>query len=284
MADYLNQLPPELMWRLAYGKDFDPNIGLEHEGKMYVPRYEDQGGNHERSLVDFASYELGKTNIGDEFAHYGQGGDLSKLDTYKEPTGIEPWKLFLASMGGMALLPGGIGSLLPGASGSSLAGGEGTSSLMGGAGADAIGGGTFNAAVDSQLANAALGSEAFITPAMTGAAMANVPNIVNAGSTLSGLLPSLDTALKVGGTIAGGIAGSKGVESESTTRRQTDPRVDPYLFGDEQTPGLLKLTQQQLARDTSPQAQALWESMKSKGMGLLNSPMAPNGFGLIGRR
>jgi hypothetical protein len=226
---------------------------------------------------------------GQSMDRYSMGGDYLGSETI---TGLTDRNQFMdiakvlaapVAMYGLqaAGLLGGANPVLGAEAG--LTGGGGTSSLMGGAGADAIGTGTFNAAMDSQLANAAMGAEAFATPAMTSAAMLNTPTIAGASAGMSGLIPSLDTALKVGGTVAGAVAGSKGVESESSTKRQTDPRVDPYLFGDDQTPGLLKLTQQQLARDTSPQAQALWESMKSKGMGLMNQPMAPNGFNLLTR-
>jgi hypothetical protein len=254
-----------------------------YEGDTYI-----QGDPMEILATDWAPGRF-KDNAemnGQSMDRYGMGGDYLGSETI---TGLKDHNQFLeiakilaapaAMYGAQAMgLVGGANPVL-GAEG--LTGGSGVSSLMGGAGADAIGGGTFNAAMDSQLANLALGPEALGGyTAGTGAAVAGA----GGGSSLGGLVPSLDTALKVGGAIAGGVAGSKGVNSESATKRQTDPRVDPYLFGDEQTPGLLKLTQQQLMRDQSPQAQALWESMKSKGMGLLNSPMAPNGFGLIGRR
>jgi hypothetical protein len=253
-----------------------------YEGDTYV-----QGDPQEILATDWAPGRF-KDNAemnGQSMDRYGMGGDYLGSETI---TGLKDRNQFVdiakilaapvAMYGAQAMgLVGGANPVL-GAEG--LTGGSGASSLMGGAGADAIGGGTFNAAMDSQLANAAMGADAFATPAMTSAAAANLPNIAGSAS-LSGLLPSLDTALKVGGTIAGGIAGSKGVESESTTKRQTDPRVDPFLFGDEQTPGLLKMTQEQLMRDQSPEGRALWESMKSKGMGLMNQPMAPNGFGLL---
>lgn len=125
----------------------------------------------------------------------------------------------------------------------------------------------------------AIGTMPSLAPLSTSIAdVGALPTMAGAGSTI------LDGVKQYGGPIAavlGGAMGAEGQKTSTTTDRKTDPRVDPYLFGGNGAPGLLGYTQQQLARDMSPERRAQIDSMLSKGMGLMNQPVAGNGFNLL---
>ena len=127
---------------------------------------------------------------------------------------------------------------------------------LGGAGAGSTGGagglGGFNAAVDSQLANAALGSEALagytgaagVTPSLGGAA-GGVAGASGGGGLLSSILPSNLTSLAgVVGPAIGGLLGSKPQEQSQTSTRSIDPRFADAIFGQG---GLLGMVQNNLS-------------------------------------
>jgi hypothetical protein len=95
-----------------------------------------------------------------------------------------------------------------------------------------------------------------------------------------GLLSGLGGGSLLGpaATLIGGLAGSQGQQSENSSTRKTDPRVDPYLFGANGQQGLLGMTYDQLARSQSPERLAQNNQIRSTGMGLLQQPIAGNGF------
>jgi hypothetical protein len=106
---------------------------------------------------------------------------------------------------------------------------------------------------------------------------------LGAGSGLASILPAgLSQYLGPAAALMGAVAGSQPVKQQQNNTTSRDPRVAPYLFGDGSTggsnPGLLGYTAQQLATDQSPQAQAQLQQMKTAGLGLLNAPVAGNGF------
>lgn len=120
---------------------------------------------------------------------------------------------------------------------------------LGGAGAaNPAATGGFNAAVDSQLANAALGSDALAGYGAAGAGGVTASPIAattgnSLTSTLSGLLPEgLKGYLGPAATLAGGLLGSKPQTQSATTTRTTDPRFDPAING------LLGLLQNQIGQ------------------------------------
>lgn len=125
------------------------------------------------------------------------------------------------------------------------------------------------AAADSQLASATLG----LGP--VGGATAPA---VAAGLTGAGSVPSW---LGGAASLVGGMLGSQPQTRETTSQNQIDPRMVPYIYGDQ---GLLSGVQQQLARSTSPEARARWDAISAQGMGMLSQPVAGNGFSrLTGR-
>jgi hypothetical protein len=161
----------------------------------------------------------------------------------------------------------------------------------------------------SQAAKAASGAQPQTTGLLDGSATeltplkslasTTVPDVgsgVGAASGLGGLLSGgLGDALKAAGVIGGAIAGSKEVPGETTTQKTTtDPRLDPYLYGDQ---GLFPQAQQwyganktgvnanrqagwdtQIGLLTDPALQAQIAKLKLGTQGLLNSPVASNPF------
>ncbi len=149
------------------------------------------------------------------------------------------------------LLKYGIALAGVGAAGGMFGGGLGGAGAgsTGGAGSAGLGG--FNAAVDSQLANAALGSEALagytgaagVTPSLGGAA-GGVAGASGGGGLLSSILPSNLTSLAgVVGPAIGGLLGSKPQEQSQTSTRSIDPRFADAIFGQG---GLLGMVQNNL--------------------------------------
>jgi hypothetical protein len=59
--------------------------------------------------------------------------------------------------------------------------------------------------------------------------------------------------------------------------------VDPYLFGANGQPGLLQMSYDKLVGQMAPGGLQGYDDMQRVGMGLLNAPVAGNGFGLFGR-
>jgi hypothetical protein len=117
-------------------------------------------------------------------------------------------------------------------------------------------------------------------PQVTIPAASTFPELsAGGGSWLSSLLPAgASQWLGPAAMALGALSGTQGVKTKQTSERTTDPRVDPYLLGGNGNPGLLGYTAQQLAQDQSPQSQANLQQMKNVAMGLLNQPVAGNGF------
>lgn len=122
--------------------------------------------------------------------------------------------------------------------GTAAAGGAFGNMFGGGAAANPAASGGFNAAVDSQLANAAMGSEALGGYGAAGAGGVSASPMAASGgasgglgSTLSSLLPSGSGWLGPAATLAGGLLGSKPQTQSTTSTRTTDPRFDPAISG-----------------------------------------------------
>ena len=155
--------------------------------------------------------------------------------------------------------------------GASIGGGAslGAGATLGG-GAATMGAGGIpytTAAADSQLASSTLGLP------MAGGGSAPAIAVNGGSSLLSGITSS--GLLGPAATLIGGALGSQPQSSERTTQNQIDPRLVPYLYGDN---GLMPQVQQQLARSTSPERQAGWDAMRNTGLGFMNQPAAGNGF------
>lgn len=100
--------------------------------------------------------------------------------------------------------------------------------------------------------------------------------------------------LKGAGLLAGAVSGSKPTTTSNTTQSKTDPRLDPYIYGDQ---GILAQAQQwqqanrtglnpQMTRGlntltdiyTNPANKQGYQSMQNLGLGLMSSPIAGNPY------
>lgn len=252
---------------------------------MYTSGNYTPGGQY--NVMDAQGADTGRTG------NYGQDWSAEMLALKYMAT------LLAAGYGGAAAMEGGAA----GAGGGAAAGGSFTPAELasfeagglGGQGAAGLGaagaGGGFSglssnsmpldaggtpyttAAADSQSASEALG-----LPMVGGGSAPAIP--VNGGSSLWSSITG-SGLLGPAASVVGGLLGSQPQTRESTTQNQIDPRLVPYLYGDN---GLMPQVQQQLQRSTSPERQAGWDQMRNTGLGLLQQPIAGNGFSrLTGR-
>jgi hypothetical protein len=200
------------------------------------------------------------------FDRYSTAGQYTGTGNYAPATDIEK-----------QLLKYGIALAGVGAAGGMFGGG-----LGGAASANPAAAGGFNAAVDSQLANAALGSEAIagytgagaVTPSLGGAGGAAAGIGGASGASGGGLLSGITNALPSGitslvgpaATIAGGLLGSKPQEQSQTSARSIDPRFDNAILGQG---GLLGMVQNSL------------NAQRPKSSALSNITPRGNGFNLF---
>lgn len=183
---------------------------------------------------------------------------------------------------------GGMSSAELGALDGMTSGGIGGGSAgLGGAGA-----GGFNAAMDSQLANVAIGDSALSGYTAAGAGGITASPLAASAPWYQSLLPGTSGGASslLGGasgflgpaaTALGALSGAQGNKNATTSEHKMDPRLDGPVFGEN---GLVPRTQGLLAQQMSPEQQAGWMRMQQQGMGLLNQPVAGNGFGLFSGR
>lgn len=233
----------------------------------------------------YFAYDPEKTKPGDTFSNYGADGTFSNEGQFKDMSGLDPLLLaFLAAAGGMAFgLPGMMGAEGAGAgAGAGAISGPGISTVNGmttfgvvdpaiswGAGAA---GGAAGGAVGASAAGGGGGSATMAPLELmptSGLGEALTPMAGPAGG-LGGIKGLLGPAA----TLLGGLAGSQGQKSESTSTRKSDPRVDPYIFGGNGQPGLLAQVSALLGRDNSEAQDALFK----RSMSLLNTPQMGNGY------
>lgn len=171
---------------------------------------------------------------------------------------------------------------------------------------EAVTPGVFNAAADSQLANLAIneaGGNAltgYLTnpyglPTMSPVGSSLLDSLANGAKNLLGPLAS-KTGAGLATTALGGLLGSKGEQAEGTKTSKLDPRMDPYVYGDN---GVLaqanKIMQNQLAQGglndlqrmglqtqqnwlQSPEYSQGFTHLKNLGLDLLGRGVASNPF------
>lgn len=98
-----------------------------------------------------------------------------------------------------------------------------------------------------------------------------------AGGGLLGAAGAAGKLLGPAAAILGAAAGAKGQQANQTTARDIPEWLKPSVMG------LLGQTDALLARQTAPGALAGYDDMQRLGRGLLNAPVAGNGFGLFQR-
>lgn len=244
----MEQLSPET---LAYLQRFYPGGRNEQQdmnptqapdGRWYMPTVVSSGDPHgagSTQSLGWRNVSSASPSMGEPTNFYNNEGAFSSPGVYKEGTSgkglfdvLGPLSVLAAPFVWPQLL--------------SAAGFGGSAGAAGGAGSAGLGG--FNAAVDSQLANAALGSDALAGYGAAGAGGVTASPIAattgnSLTSTLSGLLPEgLKGYLGPAATLAGGLLGSKPQTQSATTTRTTDPRFDPAING------LLGLLQNQIGQ------------------------------------
>lgn len=81
-------------------------------------------------------------------------------------------------------------------------------------------------------------------------------------------------------SLLGGALGSHGTQTTTSTQRTIDPRMVPYVYGDgtANNPGILGYTSGLLHSQMQPGALQGYTDMQNVGRGLLNQPVAGNGF------
>lgn len=79
--------------------------------------------------------------------------------------------------------------------------------------------------------------------------------------------------LGLGTTALGALAGSTGVQKNTTQTQSMDPRMDSLFYGQ------LAPTTQSLLSGTTPQAQTAGAQLMSRGSGLLNTNLTPDVYG-----
>lgn len=210
------------------------------------------------------NYDPNKQEAGkDKFNVYGQDGKFSNEGTFKTDDAMQTFLMALAAAGGMQFLNGG---LLAGNAGYGALGATEPVSSIG-----ALGGMT-----EAELA--AMGAAGSSGAAGGAAGAAGAAGGAGAGGTAASALGGAAKWLGPAATLLGAAAGGQGQQNSTTSQRKTDPRVDPYLFGNNGQPGLLGMTYDQLSRDQSPERLAQRDQMRGVGMGLLSAPIAGNGF------
>jgi hypothetical protein len=214
------------------------------------------------------NYDPNKQEAGkDKFNVYNQDGTFSNEGTFKTDDAMQTFLMALAAAGGMSMLGAGAGYGAMGATepiASIGASGGMTASELAALGAGGSGLGTMAplATLEGPM------SSSLIADSLT----------TMGGGGAAGLLSGAAQYLGPAATLLGAAAGSQGQKTSTTSERKTDPRVDPYLFGNNGQPGLLGMTYDQLSRDQSPERLAQRDQMRGVGMGLLSAPMAGNGF------
>lgn len=295
MADPLS---PELLAQLQKLGYSDPY--LMSGGQMYQPMFSANQGADAAApeLLGYLGFDPNNMEIDDPNQHYKADGSFSHDSKFQKID--DTWmKLAIAAITGGAAMGAFGGTLgVSSAPGAAAAGGGG-----GGLGAGAMTVPTAAEAaaqaaiLEGQLApylassaggafGGGLGEMTVPTAAQSAteaaALQSSLAPYAAAGGPLSGLGSKLTSALGgsgggssllgLGATALGGLAGAEGQEDSATSTKTMDPRLDKYVYGD-----LLPRAQGLLAQQM-PIADQAGAQMRGVGMGLLNMPVAPNGF------
>lgn len=215
----------------------------------------------------FRDVVAGKNKPGDMQEVYDQSGRYQTTAAIPKESFMDAYLPFL-------LMAGGIGATMfgPGAA------------AMGGAGeaGGGIGAGAFDGAGFEGLTAADLGGGLGTFPSAE--LMAN-PSALDYGPALTagggaagaggGLLGKV---LGAGSTVLGALSGGKGGGGGGgggDVEKKMDPRMDKYIYG---PGGLFERSNGLLNDQMTPERSQGWRDMQTVGRGLLNQPVAGNGF------
>lgn len=306
--NYLSGLSPEQIQQLM-GNGFGPNWtgSFSQDGAQYNPTYQESVDDPtNRKLLGFTGTDPNHMKPGDLYNLYGTGGGnagLQKILNGNTPGSPKDLLQAVAYLGAFALGGNALGGALAGAGGAAAgagdmgmgswgagglggAGGAGADFGLsaGGAGAGALGAGS-GAAIDGGGMALGGGDAAEADLGMNG--VGNVDNYalsqgapaslgagyLSSGSAAFGLSDLGSLALKYGPALLGGLLGSKPVQS--STSRDLPPEMKPYVYGQG---GLLPGAASLFQKQTAPGALQGFTDMQNVGQGLLNQPIAGNGF------
>lgn len=260
-------LSPELIKQIQASISTPGGGYVDASGVRYQPLY-DQGQGQDGvdgPVWGYASYDPNKIGIGDPFQQYNADGTFDQNRAFKGDDATKMFLMFLAAAGGMAAFaPGGFlagSAAAPGAG----AGFMGDATAAGYAGLDAASAATMGGGATLPSALGSLGTTAATTAATSPSWLTN---LMGPGASLLG--PAA--------TLLGAAAGAKGNDQSSDVTKRTDPRFDPYIFGDQNTVGAMPAASGLLARSLSDKTMQGWDNMQNVAQGLLSQPVAGNGF------
>lgn len=146
-------------------------------------------------------------------------------------------------------------------------------------------GGTAGGALDTAYTGATAGipytgspSPSLLNPPASAAPAA----ATTAATTAAGGASGLGSLLGPIATVVGAVAGGQGQQTENSSQRRMDPRLDEAVFGPQ---GVVPRTQTLLNDQMAPGAMPGWAQMRQQGQTLMNSPIAGNGYSsFAGRR
>lgn len=273
-------------------------------GQMIVPMSYSSGpageagaGNSYDTISAYGGYNSLNPNVGDAFSTWNADGTANKDELYpKQDNGMKMLAAFLAAAGGMHfLLPGMAGAAGAGGAGAGAAGAMGPitaaeaaaqsaalhSSLApyaaagGAAGGAASAAGAMGPTTAAETAALNSGLTSSLAPYAAGGAGAagGLGGLGGAGSALGGALGGLGQYIVPALGAIGSAIDAKDGQSQT---QKLDPRMDQFVYGN-LMPGVTGLLQSQ-----APQAMQMGNDMARRGQGLLNMPIAGNGFGQRG--
>lgn len=271
----------------ASGRSFMPTFAPgRYEGENYIPG----------DVTGYRGYEWAPGMYSDNFELNGKQYD--QFDAQGNQTGQGTWEGLKKNSAMDTLLPlamvaAPFALTAMGVAGAGAAGGYGALGATEPIASIGASGGMTSAELAAMGAagGGAGGSGAFLGEGLASGVPAWDTAATSAGLGLSGGASLLGDAasaatgaskwLGPASTLLGGLAGAQGQKTEETSQRRTDPRVDPYLFGANGQPGLLQMTYDKLVGQMAPGGLQGYDDMQRVGMGLLNAPVAGNGFGLF---
>ena len=288
-------------------------------GKGYMPTFAPTVGGDEGSNVMSGGQQTGWRDFdakdsmdaenksilnGRGYTNYDMQGQAKDTGTWQGLTKGSAEKQFIEAMAvilggyaaGSGLAAAGVGGVTAGgASGALAGGGAATAGGLGAAGTGVTVGGPMTMGGATGTALPSMGSMGGVGAAGAGAgalggggsaATATGASTLGGSGGLFGTGITAQQGLGLLSTAAGGLMGSKGNESTTTAGRTMDPRMDQFIYGDpkSQTPGLFNYTQSQLAASQSPARMAEADAIRKQGLGLLQQPIAGNGFSRFSSR
>jgi hypothetical protein len=287
--------------RAGLAPQYSATGGGEAGSSTYIPsqstldglNYVGNGQGGYWGFQDNPAWDTGSTTAGYNGTPYTSYDAQGAQDGSGQLSGIKN-DGFMNTWGPFAMVGAGFGAGL--LSGAGMAGAGGSGAFVGEGASSGIPawdtaglGGTANAGGGIGLTSA--GTSGF-SPAASDAAFSSATSGASPGNYLLGSSAGMEAPaagvsaftkamadagvpswLKIGGSLLGAALGSQGVQKTASQVSNMDPRLAPYVYD-----GLLPAAKGLLQQQMQPEAQAGWKQIQNAGLGLLSSPIAPNGF------